>query len=123
MLDNLTIRPLVVKLPQTTTLLALGFLAGLLLFTPMIAWIGESVPPDYREDVSEIVKLIRDGMLLILGYYFSKVVNAGQENLAQRAMDKAPDAPPTPPLPAVPPAATEPVPCADTGELPASEKL
>ena len=84
--------PIVIRfppLPQTTTILALGFLAGLLLFTPMIAWLGKFVPPEFREDVREIVKLIRDGMLLILGFYFAKVVNAGQQDMANRAIDAA----------------------------------
>jgi 4-hydroxybenzoate polyprenyltransferase len=76
-------------LPQTTTILALGFLAGLLLFTPMIAMIGERVPPEFREDVREIVKLIRDGMLLILGFYFAKVVNSEQRDMVNRAFDAA----------------------------------
>jgi hypothetical protein len=77
------------KPPATTTVLAIGFLVGLLLFTPMVALIGDRVPSDYREDVREIVKLIRDGMLLILGFYFAKVVNTGQEDLTNRAFKVA----------------------------------
>lgn len=94
-------RIVVINFPQTTTILALGFLAALLLFTPMIASIGTDVPPEYREDVREIVKLIRDGMLLILGFYFAKVVNAGaahgtaQDRTIQTLADKVP--PPTGP--------------------------
>jgi hypothetical protein len=76
-------------LPQTTTILALGFLAGCLLYTPMIAVVGPHIPPDYRESVQTIVGLFKDGMLLILGFYFAKVVNAGQQDLAYRAIDAA----------------------------------
>lgn len=76
-------------LPQTTTILALGFLFGCLLYTPMIAWLGRYIPPEYRESVLVIVGLFKDGMLLILGYYFAKVVNAGQQDMASRALDAA----------------------------------
>jgi len=76
-------------LPQTTTLLALGFLAGCLLFTPMIAVTGRYILPDYREAVMTMAGLFKDGMLLILGFYFAKVVNAGQQDMAYRAIDAA----------------------------------
>lgn len=81
--------------PATTSILAMGFLIGLLLFTPMIALIGKYVPPEFREDVREIVKLIRDGMLLILGFYFAKVVNASQQELVNKAIDVASNTMPT----------------------------
>ena len=79
--------PKIINFPQTTTILALGFLAGCLLYMPMLAWLGNAVPEDYRDEVAKNGQLFRDGMLLILGYYFAKVVNAGQEYLARRAMD------------------------------------
>lgn len=73
-------------LPQTTTILALGFLAGILLYMPMLAWLGDFVPAEYREEVAKNGQLFRDGMLLILGYYFAKVVNAGQERITHTAI-------------------------------------
>lgn len=76
-------------LPATTTVLALGFLAGCLLFTPMIAVVGKHIHPDYREAVLLMAGLFKDGMLLILGFYFAKVVNAGQQDMANRALDAA----------------------------------
>lgn len=84
--------PIIIRfppLPQTTTILALGFLAGCLLYTPMIAVVGEHIPAEYRESVQTIVGLFKDGMLLILGFYFAKVVNAGQQDMANRAIDAA----------------------------------
>ena len=84
--------PIVIRippLPQTTTVLALGFLAGCLLFTPMIALVGRFIQPDYREAVMTMAGLFKDGMLLILGFYFAKVVNAGQEDMTRRALDAA----------------------------------
>lgn len=84
--------PIVIKLPplpQTTTILALGFLAGCLLYTPMIAVVGKQIAPEYRESVQTIVGLFKDGMLLILGFYFAKVVNAGQQDMANRAIEAA----------------------------------
>jgi hypothetical protein len=55
---------------KTITILALGFLVGNLLFLPMIALIGKFVPAEYQESVNTISGLFKDGMLLILGYYF-----------------------------------------------------
>ena len=84
--------PLVIRLPAmpaTTTILALGFLLGCLLFTPMIAVVGKHVPPEFREAVMTMAGLFKDGMLLILGFYFAKVVNAGQQDMANRAVDAA----------------------------------
>lgn len=84
--------PIVIRvppLPQTTTILALGFLAGCLLYTPMIALVGPHIPAEYRESVQTIVGLFKDGMLLILGFYFAKVVNAGQQDMANRAIEAA----------------------------------
>lgn len=60
------------KWPQTTTVLAIGFLAGCLLFTPTIATVGRYILPEFRDIVSTIAGLFKDGMLLILGYYFAK---------------------------------------------------
>lgn len=82
--------PIIIRLPalpQTTTILAIGFLAGCLLFTPMIALVGRFIQPDYREAVMTMAGLFKDGMLLILGFYFAKVVNAGQQDMASRAID------------------------------------
>jgi hypothetical protein len=67
---NITVPPFAV--PKTTTILALGFLLGCLLFTPMIAVVGRFIQPEYREAVMTISGLFKDGMLLILGYYFAK---------------------------------------------------
>lgn len=83
-------------LPQTTTILALGFLAGCLFYTPMIAVVGPRIPVEYRESVQTIVGLFKDGMLLILGFYFAKVVNAGQQDMANRAIDAAAASTPLP---------------------------
>jgi len=76
-------------LPATTTILALGFLAGNLFFLPMIAWLGQFIRPEFRDTVETIAGLFKDGMLLILGFYFAKVVNAGQQDMANRALDAA----------------------------------
>lgn len=81
--------PAMANPPQTTTLLALGFLVGCLLFTPMIAVVGRFIQPDFRDAVMTMAGLFKDGMLLILGYYFAKVVNTGQEDLAKRALEAA----------------------------------
>lgn len=84
--------PIIIRfppMPQTTTILALGFLVGCLLYTPMIAVVGQHIPTEYRESVQTIVGLFKDGMLLILGFYFAKVVNAGQQDMANRAIDAA----------------------------------
>lgn len=59
-----------INIPNTITILALGFLLGNLAFLPMIAFIGKYVQGDYRDSVNTIVSLFKDGMLLILGYYF-----------------------------------------------------
>lgn len=90
--------PIIVRLPalpQTTTILAIGFLAGCLLFTPMIALVGRFIQPDYREAVMTMAGLFKDGMLLILGFYFAKVVNAGQQDMANKAMGAPPPGPAT----------------------------
>ena len=92
--------PIIIRfppMPQTTTILALGFLAGCLLFTPMIAVVGKWIDPSYRDSVETIVGLFKDGMLLILGFYFAKVVNAGQQDMANRAIDAAAASVPAPP--------------------------
>lgn len=76
-------------IPSTTSILAMGFLAGCLMFTPMIAWVGKYIEPEYRESVMLMAGLFKDGMLLILGFYFAKVVNAGQQDMANKAIDAA----------------------------------
>lgn len=76
--------PLEFTLPPTTTVLALGFLTGNLMLMPMFAWLGKDIPSDYREGVKDVVGLFKDGMLLILGFYFAKVVNAGTEQTMAR---------------------------------------
>jgi hypothetical protein len=55
----------------------------------MIAIVGKWIEPSYRDSVETIVGLFKDGMLLILGFYFAKVVNAGQQDMANRAIDAA----------------------------------
>lgn len=55
---------------STITVLALGFLFGNLFFLPMVAAIGKWVPEAYQDNVATIATLFKDGMLLILGYYF-----------------------------------------------------
>jgi hypothetical protein len=95
--------PIILRLPpmpQTTSILAIGFLAGCLLFTPMIAVVGKHVPPEFREAVMTMAGLFKDGMLLILGFYFAKVVNAGQQDMANKALDAVASAPPAAPPPA-----------------------
>lgn len=84
--------------PSTTSILALGFLGGCLLFTPMIAFVGKYIPPEFREAVMTMAGLFKDGMLLILGFYFAKVVNAAQENMANKAIDAAAAAPAVQPV-------------------------
>lgn len=68
--------PQVVNLPKTTTILALGFLAGNLLLLPVLAWLGRYVPEAYRGGVLQVVSLFKDGMLLILGFYFGNRASA-----------------------------------------------
>lgn len=68
--------PKVVNLPRTTTILALGFLLGNLAFLPVIAVIGEQVPERYVQSVELVASLFKDGMLLILGYYFGRDRNS-----------------------------------------------
>lgn len=62
--------PKVINLPRTTTVLALGFLAGNFLLLPVIAYLGKYVPAAYEQSVADVVQLFKDGMLLILGFYF-----------------------------------------------------
>lgn len=66
-------------IPSTTTVLALGFLAGCFLFTPMIALLGGFIPGEFKDTVNTMATLFKDGMLLILGYYFSKVVASNRK--------------------------------------------
>lgn len=82
-------KPVVINFPQTTTLLALSLMGGVLMFTPMVATIGDHVPPYFREEVIKISEAVRSALLLVIGFYFAKVVNAGQESMANRAMDVA----------------------------------
>lgn len=67
-LINISIPP--IPHMKTITVLALGFLIGNLLFLPMVALIGRYVPEIYQESVTMTAALFKDGMLLILGYYF-----------------------------------------------------
>lgn len=60
----------VVNFPRTMTVLALGFLAANVAFVPIMALIGKYVPGEYVQAVENIASLFKDGMLLILGYYF-----------------------------------------------------
>lgn len=64
--------PKVINLPRTTTVLALGFLFGNLAFLPAIALIGQYVPEAHADSVSLVATLFKDGMLLILGFYFGR---------------------------------------------------
>lgn len=64
--------PKVINLPRTTTILALGFLFGNLAFVPMMAMIGRYVPETYADSVTLVATLFKDGMLLILGFYFGR---------------------------------------------------
>lgn len=64
--------PKVINLPRTTTILALGFLAGNFLLLPAMAWLGRYVPPPFEPGVLQVVSLFKDGMLLILGFYFGR---------------------------------------------------
>ena len=86
---NLPIVIIFPPMPQTTTILALGFLACCLFYTPMIAVVGQHIPSDDRESVQTIVGLFKGGILLILGFYVAKVVNAGQQHMTNRAIDAA----------------------------------
>lgn len=64
--------PRTINVPRTTTILAIGFLGGNLLFMPMIAFLGQFIEPEYAESVMLVASLFKDGMLLILGYYFGR---------------------------------------------------
>ena len=86
--------------PSTTSVLAMGFLAGCLMFTPMIAWVGKYIEPEYRESVMLMAGLFKDGMLLILGFYFAKVVNQGQTDMANKAIETAAASTPASTVPA-----------------------
>lgn len=77
----------IINFPQTTTILALGFLIANFLYTPMIAWIGEYVAEPYQDSVSTTAKLFSDGMLIILGYYFARAENARQERIIQNVIE------------------------------------
>ena len=68
--------PQVINLPRTTTILALGFLAGNLLFLPVIAWLGDQVAERYADAVMLVASMFKDGMLLILGFYFGRNTSA-----------------------------------------------
>ena len=94
--------PIIIRmppLPATTSFLALGFLAGCLLFTPMTAIVGKQVPDQYIDAVITTAGLFKDGMLLILGFYFAKVVNAGQTEMVNKAMEATAASTPAEPLP------------------------
>ncbi|MBD7939998.1 MULTISPECIES: hypothetical protein [Brevundimonas] len=61
--------PQVINLPRTTPILAL---AGNLLFLPMIAGPGDMVDERYADAVMPVASMFKDGMLLILGFYFGR---------------------------------------------------
>lgn len=60
----------IINFPKTMTVLALGFLAANLAFVPSIALMGSFIPEAHQTAVENIAGLFKDGMLLILGYYF-----------------------------------------------------
>lgn len=60
----------IINFPKTMTVLALGFLAANLFFVPAIAALGKYIPEAHVDAVGNIAGLFKDGMLLILGYYF-----------------------------------------------------
>lgn len=63
---------------KVTHVLAIGFLAGNLLFLPMIAWLAQYVPSEYAEVIKDVQQLFKDGMLLILGAYFQRKFDEGK---------------------------------------------
>lgn len=87
--------PILPPMPQTTSVLAFGILGGVLMFTPMIALLGKYIPAEYQESVTQNLALMRDAMLLVLGYYFSKVVNSGEQAMAMKAIQAAKESSPT----------------------------
>ena len=92
--------PILPPMPATTSILAFGILGGVLLFTPMIALLGKYIPPEYQESVTQNLALMRDAMLLVLGYYFSKVVNSGEQAMAMKAIQAARESGPQATIPA-----------------------
>ncbi|MFI8683023.1 hypothetical protein ACIGFJ_11730 [Brevundimonas diminuta] len=48
-----------------------AFLAGNLMFLPVIAWLGDMVAERYADAVM-LASMFKDGMLLILGFYFGR---------------------------------------------------
>lgn len=60
----------IVNFPKTMTVLALGMFFANLLFAPTIALIGNHIPEVYTGTVETTAALFKDGLLLILGYYF-----------------------------------------------------
>lgn len=88
--------PAVINFPQTTTILALGLLFGNLALLPMVAFLGRYVPDAYSGVVEDVAGVFKDGLLLVLGFYFAKVVNAGQQDMANRAIEAAAAAMPEP---------------------------
>jgi len=88
--------PTIINFPQTTTILALGLLFGNLALLPMVAALGRYVPVAYSGVVEDVAGVFKDGLLLVLGFYFAKVVNAGQQDMANRAIEAAAAAMPEP---------------------------
>lgn len=74
--------PEVVNFPKTTTILALGFLAGNFLLLPVLAIMGRYVPETYESAVSTVALLFKDGMLLILGFYFRGQIGGSDRGAA-----------------------------------------
>lgn len=60
----------IINFPKTMTVLALGMLSANILFPPVIAVIGPHIPEEYTKTVETTAALFKDGLLLILGYYF-----------------------------------------------------
>lgn len=71
----------IINFPKTMTVLALGFLAANLLFVPAIAVLGRYIPEVHQSAVENIAGLFKDGMLLILGYYFRDKMRSDGEEL------------------------------------------
>jgi hypothetical protein len=89
-------RVVVLNVPQTTTMLALGLFTAIFLWPVFLATLVRHVPAEYLEEVVATGRFLRDAMLLVLGYYFAKVVNAGQESITNKAIDLAAQTQPKP---------------------------
>ena len=54
------------------------------------------MPDAYSGGVEDDAGVFKDRLLLVLAYYFAKVVNAGQQDMANRAIEAAAAAMPEP---------------------------